>query len=509
MILPSSFTGGPRYMHARTQDAFFYVRNYGCPDLYITITTNPNWPEIKCEPKSDQAPRDRHDIVSRVFHLKLKCLIRLLNKGEIFGSLKCFMYTVKWQKRGLPHPHLLLWIEEAIRSDRVDLVIRAELPDPREDPDLFEIVKRHMIHGPCGHFHRQSPCMKDGRCTKKFPRQFVKETLTGDDGYPTYRRRSPEDGGFTTVVKVASENVSVDNRWVIPYSPVLSKTFNAHINVEYCSSVKSIKYICKYVNKGSDGITNAISNENYEVQRYQSGRYISTSEAVWRLLSFPIHERYPPVIQLDVHLENGQRVYFNPDNVRERVENPINTTLMAFFNLCQNDVFARTLLYSDVPSFYTFNKHLGKFFRRRLGQPVPGYQGVKRENAICRVYTVHPSNSECYHLRLLLPTVRGPISFESIRTVNTVLHPTLQSACRALGLLDDDSHWQEALKEATVSDSPNKLRELFGTMLVFCSLSNPLDLWTKFRDSLSEDYSRRPKRLSRQQTLNLAHVNMI
>ncbi|GFV11083.1 hypothetical protein TNCV_2718271 [Trichonephila clavipes] len=49
VILPSSFTGGPRYMHQRTQDAFCYVRKYGRPDLFITFTTNPKWDEITNE----------------------------------------------------------------------------------------------------------------------------------------------------------------------------------------------------------------------------------------------------------------------------------------------------------------------------------------------------------------------------------------------------------------------------------------------------------------------------
>ena len=47
VILPSSFTGGPRYMHEKTQDAMTYVGKYGRPDLFITFTCNPSWPEIK------------------------------------------------------------------------------------------------------------------------------------------------------------------------------------------------------------------------------------------------------------------------------------------------------------------------------------------------------------------------------------------------------------------------------------------------------------------------------
>ena len=78
------------------------------------------------------------------------------------------------------------------------------------------------------------------------------------------------------------------------------------------------------------------------MMRYQSGRYISTSEAVWRILSFHIHKRFSPVFQTDFHLENGQRVYFDHNNVRERVVNPRNTPHMAFLKLCQEDNFAKT-----------------------------------------------------------------------------------------------------------------------------------------------------------------------
>lgn len=34
VILPSSFTGGPRYMNERTQDAMTYVHNYGRLDHF-------------------------------------------------------------------------------------------------------------------------------------------------------------------------------------------------------------------------------------------------------------------------------------------------------------------------------------------------------------------------------------------------------------------------------------------------------------------------------------------
>ncbi|GFU32382.1 uncharacterized protein LOC104236095 [Trichonephila clavipes] len=81
-----------------------------------------------------------------------------------------------------------------------------------------------------------------------------------------------------------------------------------------------------------------------EINQYQLGRYISSNEAVWRILSFPIHERHPTVIHLAVHLENGQRVCFTADNIRARALVPPATTLIAFYSLCQDDLLPKLLL---------------------------------------------------------------------------------------------------------------------------------------------------------------------
>lgn len=216
------------------------------------------------------------------------------------------MYTVEWQKRGLPHIHLLLWLKNKITPNQIDNVISAELPNKEDDPLLFNSAARHMIHGPCGVLNTNSSCMTVGRCSKKFPKLFQSHTSTGDDGYPKYRRLSPEEGGQIATIR----NNYIDNRWVVPYNPLLLKTFDAHINVELCSSVKSIKYITKYINKGSDQAIFSLDSRN-EVEQFQSGRYICSSEAVWRILSFDIHERAPAIIHLEVHLENGQRVFLH------------------------------------------------------------------------------------------------------------------------------------------------------------------------------------------------------
>ncbi|GFQ99042.1 uncharacterized protein LOC104236095 [Trichonephila clavata] len=202
--------------------------------------------------------------------------------------------------------------------------------------------------------------MINGKCSKKYHRAFTSNTITGDDGYPRYRKRLTEDGGRdSATVHMQKGIMDVDNRWVIPYSLMLSKTFKTHINVEYCISVKLIKCICKYGNKGRDmavfGVQPDVSDRNAvrvidEISQW-AGRYISSNEVAWRIFSFPMHERNPAVIHLSIHFENVQGVYFTDANVHQRAINPSGTTLTAFFTLCQEEAFIRTLLYSEVPSY--------------------------------------------------------------------------------------------------------------------------------------------------------------
>lgn len=327
VILPSSHIGSPRHMHEYTQDALTYVQNGGRPNLFITYTFNPKCEELESELYSGQRYADRHDLISRIFKLKLEKLIDVIKKGSVFGKVKYYLHSVEWQKRGLPHAHILVWLINDIKKNNIDKIISAEIPNENSDKKLYDIVMTNMIHGPCGQLNPSSPCMKNKKCIKDFPKKLIQSTQTDENSYPLYKRRTEQDGGYSTTLKIKSgQIVTVDNRWVVPYNPLLLKMFKSHINVEYCNSIKSIKYILKYINKGSDVGRFEIGNETQsveldEIKLYQEGRYISSNEAFWRIFGFSIHERYPPIQRLDIHLENGERIYFNEKNFKEKVEN--------------------------------------------------------------------------------------------------------------------------------------------------------------------------------------------
>lgn len=77
-------------------------------------------------------------------------------KHHVFGETRC---QIEWQKRGLPHAHILVWLIHKITPDEIDNVISAENPDQTMDPELFKVDTKNMIHGPCGAFNINSPCM--------------------------------------------------------------------------------------------------------------------------------------------------------------------------------------------------------------------------------------------------------------------------------------------------------------------------------------------------------------
>ncbi|UYV68762.1 hypothetical protein LAZ67_6000728 [Cordylochernes scorpioides] len=474
-ILPSSFPGSSRAMQQNYQDAMAIVRKFGRPDLFVTFTCNPRWTDIVENLLPNQNPSDRPDLVARVFNLKLQQLLHEIVSQHVLGVVIARVHVVEFQKRGLPHAHMLFMLREEDKPrdrDAIDRLVCAEIPSPTMQVQLYDMVRKHMIHGPCGNFNLHSPCMSDGKCTKDFPKSFLQLTEANNNGYPRYRRR---DDGQTLVVGTHE----VDNRWVVPYNPYLLVRFNAHINVEVCASVKSVKYLFKYVYKGHDraevevsvGELDMESRAHDEIKNFLDARYVSAPEAMWRMFEYRLHAHSHTICRLAVHLPNFQSVYFVEGSEEQALENASRrrTTLTAWFQLNCVNVSARSLLYGDIPSAYVFRQNQ--------------WSARVRGGALCigRMCSVNPKDSERYHLRLLLLHVAGAQSFEDLRTVDDIVCSTFKEAAQRRGLLADDSEWDACLAEAALFQMPCQLRQLFATILIYNNPTDPVSLWTKYK----------------------------
>ena len=114
----------------------------------------------------------------------------------------------------------------------LDFFCSAEFPDPKEDPQLFELVRSLMVHGPCQeHMVDGAPCLKNGFCDKGFPKQFQKHSTFEKNFMPRYRRLKKEEGGHTAQVycRRLGREVELDNRYVVPFNRYLLMKYKVQI----------------------------------------------------------------------------------------------------------------------------------------------------------------------------------------------------------------------------------------------------------------------------------------
>jgi len=153
-------------------------RHFHKPDLFLTMTANPKWPEILHSLFPGQTATDHSDIVSQVFKQKKKALLKLIDNG-FFGTTIAHIHTIEFQKRGLPHIYLLIFLHSQYRiqdSHHINSMISAQLPDPQLQPLLYAKVTKYMLHGLCGADNPQAKCMVNGKYSKHFPKEYRERT---------------------------------------------------------------------------------------------------------------------------------------------------------------------------------------------------------------------------------------------------------------------------------------------------------------------------------------------
>ena len=103
-------------MHKLYQDGMAIVWSFRKTDLFITMTCNPNWPKIKEALLPRQTAQDHPDIISYIFNMKLKAMLKDILKENIFEKVLAYLYIIEFQKHDLLHVHMLFIFVQEYKS---------------------------------------------------------------------------------------------------------------------------------------------------------------------------------------------------------------------------------------------------------------------------------------------------------------------------------------------------------------------------------------------------------
>lgn len=496
IYLPSSFLGSNRWASEQIADSLALAAQYGPPTFFITMTCNPTWPEIVSQLCPGQTHTHVPLIVVRVFKQKLRRLEQLLS--SMFpnaGHIVYFIHSIEFQKRGLPHAHILVkYSSDCVSPSAIDAVVSAELPT---DPTDRLLVEQHMMHKhpPADSRVLARYCQRetDGvrTCRFHYPHPVRSETTVDHGGRVLYRRRHEEDG------------------MVVPHCLPLLRALHCHINFEVANSSHLFQYIFKYIHKGPDRARYTVRAPGQavdEIEEYWNARYLSAGEAAWRILGFHITRKYPAVTALPVHIPNTtlHRQYTRSNDSNEdslslleryfaRPHGTFTTTqghLLAFDELTYCEYFTLFRLVSYNASY----AHRANYFEE---QHPPATRHAIRMHVvlrsastdhIARVRPVRPSEGERFYIRTLL-LHRAVRSFNDLLTIDNIQHSTFQLAASALGLFAHANEGDLAMQEAIdMLSTPHQLRVLFAHLLINDCISTPVTLWQGIVHFLAQDY---------------------
>ncbi|XP_076047299.1 uncharacterized protein LOC143028820 [Oratosquilla oratoria] len=157
---------------------------------------------------------------------------------------------------------------------------------------------------------------------------------------------------------------------------------------------------------------------------------------------------------LDLHLEGENEIFYDERTSERELERRVrkDTQVTAFFKLCSRNTFAASLLYHELPHHFIYNAKCSCWEER---------QGPTF--SLGRIRAVTTRTVELFYLRLLLTHKPGPTSYEDLRTIEGVMHPSYREAVKALGLLSDEETWKMTILEIiNHTNDRYRLRETYA-----------------------------------------------
>uniref|UniRef100_A0A183CP12 Helitron_like_N domain-containing protein n=1 Tax=Globodera pallida TaxID=36090 RepID=A0A183CP12_GLOPA len=384
-LMPQTFAGSRQYYQGKYADLMTMVRHLGAPTWFVTFTGNPKWPEIVEALRGRQNYVHRADIVCRIFMDKATEFIKDLTERHVLGKVAGWCYSVEHQKRGMPHIHMLLILDEASHittPEQVNEYVSARIPalptsadqsaEAKQQRRLWHYVTTMMLHD-CN-----SACLDGSKCRKHFPKRSVIRTMF------VYHLKTATNG--------TSQGVETKTKqWT---TTIFQPTIQREDGMKFAISV----FHTADANR-QDYIRGAKSGDGADVYDYDEiaatfkVRYMTAMEAYLRLHSYKIVQTSHQIYTLSVHDEGGRTIVVEEGHEEEGFNRLArDTRLTGFFKLCAADSFARTLRYDQIPYYYSWNERNRFWVKRKY----PKMERIAGAKMFVRVYTVSPRHVCCY-----------------------------------------------------------------------------------------------------------------
>jgi DNA replication protein DnaC len=237
--IPSYIRTGNTYWRKKEHQLNTIIKTFNLPQIFYTVTmAEGKWKHLheilKKTDNGNTIPTNRPFHVYHHYQNRLKSIHHYLWKNEKlckWGKWKHHWERDEFQNRGAIHTHGIAYVEKSINELILNNIIRADLPDPNLEPELYQKVLTHQIHH-CQEYHCGGPPTSGKRCSKGFPQPLSNITYEDNNTlHYIYKRTKEED------------------RWVVPYHAPTLMLWDAHICFQYVTSAHLQKYLVKYASK--------------------------------------------------------------------------------------------------------------------------------------------------------------------------------------------------------------------------------------------------------------------
>lgn len=228
------------------------VRHFGKPDLFLTFTCNPKWPEIADNIPEGLSHLDCPFITNVAFHLRDKMLLDDIVVKKYFGKVAAYVGAIEYQKSGLVHRHWVFWLADGFKiltSDHIDAFVSAVLADQQTSPYTHAASVKFQLHDKCGEGHNLAKCRPSVTepCELGFPKDNSDITVFCNE-----RGRAVVKRPVNSPVFLKANGDLYTTRDVVETNPRMMVEQQCSTCLEITTSTKCLEYIIPYVLKGSD-----------------------------------------------------------------------------------------------------------------------------------------------------------------------------------------------------------------------------------------------------------------